>query len=239
MARIRAGLEKYGYGPLHLEAAGNTYDSTSDARGGGYFRIWPTEEPFRTFHTTASKGLVIDAVRGAPIITHTDEPLRTQTTSYTRGLLIPVEGRSGKEAKSITDALRTQTIRNETALLMPYYGSSNPQTVTEPIGTLTTVDRYAMITLRGQNAPKDVLDPMDTFAANGNHHALMGVKIPDVEDCTFRMLEPHEVTWGMAFPRTYVMTGTKREMVKQAGNAVCPPNSRDLGIIGAESLGVS
>ncbi|UOD80319.1 DNA cytosine methyltransferase [Paenarthrobacter ureafaciens] len=239
MARIRAGLDKYGRGSLHLEAAGNTYDSASSGRGGDYFRIWPTEEPFRTLHGSASKGLVIDAVRGTPIITHTDDPFRTQTTSYTRGLLIPVEGREGKEASPVTAALRTQTTRNETALLMPYYGSSKPQTVKDPIGTLTTVDRYAMITLRGENAPKDVYDPLDTFAANGNHHALMGVNPPAVEDCTFRMLEPHEVTWGMAFPREYVMTGTKREMVKQAGNAVCPPNARDLGIIAAESLGVA
>jgi DNA (cytosine-5)-methyltransferase 1 len=238
MARIEAGLAKYGFGPLHLEAAGNTYDSTDSRRGGEYFRIWPTEEPFRTFHTTASKGLVIDAVRGAPIITHTDEPFRTQTTSYTRGLLIPVEGREGKEPRTVAEPMRTQTTRNETALLMPYYGSSKPQTVLEPIGTLTTVDRYAMITLRGHNAPKDVSEPLDTFTASGNHHGLMGV-VPAVEDCTFRMLEPHEVTWGMAFPRTYQMTGTKREQVKQAGNAVCPPNARDLGIIGAESLGVT
>jgi DNA (cytosine-5)-methyltransferase 1 len=93
-----------------------------------------------------------------------------------------------------------------------------------------------MITLRGQNAPKDVYDPMDTFAANGNHHAVMGVKPPAIEDCTFRMLEPYEVTWGMAFPKDYIMTGNKREQVKQAGNAVCPPNARDLVNIGAESL---
>ncbi|BCW61881.1 DNA cytosine methyltransferase [Arthrobacter sp. StoSoilB22] len=239
MARIRAGLEKYGRGPLHLEAAGNTYDSASAGRGGDYFRIWPTEEPFRTLHGSASKGLVIDAVRGAPIISHTDDPFRTQTTSYTRGLLIPVEGRLGKEAQHIGQPMRTQTTRNETALLMPYYGSSKPQAMNKPIGTLTTVDRYAMITLRGQNAPKDVYDPLDTFAANGNHHALMGVNPPAVEDCTFRMLEPHEVTWGMAFPKDYTMTGTKREMVKQAGNAVCPPNARDLGMIAAESLGVA
>jgi DNA (cytosine-5)-methyltransferase 1 len=199
MARILAGLEKYGRQPV-----------------------------------------AIDAVRGAQILSAVNhDPFQTQTTSYTRGLLVPVEGREGKEAQTIEQAMRTQTTRNETALLMPYYGSSKPQAVTDPIGTLTTVDRYAMITLRGQNAPNDVHDPMDTFAANGNHHALMGVRPPAVEDCTFRMLEPHEVTWGMAFPREYIMTGTKREMVKQAGNAVCPPNARDLGIIGAESLGVA
>lgn len=235
MARIRAGLEKYGQGPLQVHAQGNTYASAATGKG-SYYRIWPTEEPLRTQTGSLQHGLVIDAVRGANIISRTDEPFRTQTTSYTRGLLIPVEGRLGKEASDVMGPLRTQTTRNETALLMPYYGSSKPQAVTEPIGTLTTVDRYAMITLRGQNAPKDVSDPMDTFAANGNHHALMGVNPPSVEDCTFRMLEPYEVTWGMAFPKDYVMTGNKREQVKQAGNAVCPPNARDLVTVGAESL---
>jgi DNA (cytosine-5)-methyltransferase 1 len=180
--------------------------------------------------------LSVDAVRGAAILTPVDtEPHRTQTTSYTRGLLVPVEGRDGKEAQPVEGPMRTQTTRNETALLMPYYGNGATVPASRPIGTLTTVDRYAMITLRGQNAPKDITDPLDTFAANGNHHGLMGV-VPRIEDCTFRMLEPHEVTWGMAFPKTYTMTGTKREQVKQAGNAVCPPNARDLGMIAAESL---
>lgn len=184
--------------------------------------------------------LAIDAVRGAPILSAVDrEPFQTQTTSYTRGLLIPVEGRDGKEAGSVMDPIRTQTTRNETALLMPYYGSSKPQAVTDTIGTLTTVDRYAMITLRGTNSPKEVYDPMDTFAANGTHHALMGVRPPAIEDCTFRMLEPHEIMAGMAFPKSYIMTGTKREQVKQSGNAVTPPAARDLIMIGAESLGVT
>jgi DNA (cytosine-5)-methyltransferase 1 len=273
MDRIRAGLEKYGQ-------AGEPYLSLMRS---GRARNYPVTDTLQTLTTEGAghclvdpRGLVIDAVRGANIISHTDEPLRTQTTSYTRGLLVPVEGREGKEAASVMSALRTQTTRNETgllaipeaylmrnnssrgdgsemttpvnevmrtlttaghqSLLMPYYGSSKPQPVSDPIGTLTTVDRYAMITLRGQNAPKDVYDPMDTFAANGNHHAVMGVKPPAIEDCTFRMLEPHEVTWGMAFPKDYIMTGNKREQVKQAGNAVCPPNARDLVSIGAESL---
>jgi DNA (cytosine-5)-methyltransferase 1 len=141
----------------------------------------------------------------------------------------------GKDAQRVEGPMRTQTTRNETALLMPYYGTGVTAPASKPINTLTATDRYALITLRGQNAPKDVSGVLDTFAANGNHHGLMGV-VPSVEDCTFRMLEPHEVTWGMAFPKTYQMTGTKREQVKQAGNAVCPPNARDLGMIAAESL---
>ena len=42
------------------------------------------------------------------------------------------------------------------------------------------------------------------------------------------MLEPHEMAAGMAFPGTYEILGNKREKARQIGNAVCPPNARDL-----------
>jgi DNA (cytosine-5)-methyltransferase 1 len=40
----------------------------------------------------------------------------------------------------------------------------------------------------------------------------------------------------MAFARDYILLGTKREQVKQAGNAVTPPAARDLGMAVAEAL---
>jgi DNA (cytosine-5)-methyltransferase 1 len=49
-----------------------------------------------------------------------------------------------------------------------------------------------------------------------------------VEDCTFRMLRPHEIGAAMAFPGEYVVLGNQREQVKQLGNAVTPPAARDL-----------
>ena len=49
-----------------------------------------------------------------------------------------------------------------------------------------------------------------------------------VDDCLFRMLEPHEVAAGMAFPLDYQWLGSRRDRVKLAGNAVCPPAARDL-----------
>ena len=229
--------------PFIVEATGNTYDAADPKHPqhgteGGYYRVWPTSDPLRTLHGTASKGIVLDSVRGSTIATPTDDPMATQTTSYTRALLIPVEGRDGKAAQEAVEALRTQTTRNETGLLMPYYSANEYAKPTDlPMGTLTTVDRYALITLRGQNAPKPATYPLDTFAANGNHHALADVSVPDVEDCRFRMLEPSEIKRGMAFPTSYVMLGNKREQVKQAGNAVTPPAARDLIACVAESLG--
>lgn len=216
MARIRAGLERFG-APIQLEAGGNQYDSADPrhpqhGQPGAYMRAWPASEPFRTLHTSVSKGVVMPAYL-----------MRNNT--------------GGAEMTTpVSEVMRTLTTAGHQSLLMPYYGTGVASPVTQPVGTLTTVDRYAMITLRGTNSPKEVYNPMDTVAANGNHIAVMGVNPPKVEDCTFRMLEPHEIMAGMSFPKEYVMTGTKREQVKQSGNAVTPPAARDLISIGAETL---
>jgi DNA (cytosine-5)-methyltransferase 1 len=39
----------------------------------------------------------------------------------------------------------------------------------------------------------------------------------------FRMLEPHEIAAAMAFLPGYIVLGSKRERVRQLGNAVTPP----------------
>lgn len=45
-----------------------------------------------------------------------------------------------------------------------------------------------------------------------------------VDECGFRMLEPHEIAAAMSFPEGYIpSTLTKRERVRLAGNAVTPP----------------
>lgn len=78
-------------------------------------------------------------------------------------------------------------------LLVPYYGNGTARTVREPVGTLSTRDRYALV--RG-----DV----------------------DIEDVLFRMLEPHEIGRAMSFADAYIVLGNKRERVRQYGNAVTP-----------------
>ncbi|MBF6671546.1 DNA cytosine methyltransferase [Glutamicibacter sp. FBE19] len=247
MARIRAGLEKYGQSEpfLSLMRSGRARNySTSDTlqtlttEGAGHCMVDPV-------------GLSIDAVRGSNIITRTDEPFATQTTSYTRGLLVPVEGRTGKWAQPSDEVMRTQTTRNETGLLttpghhmlMEYYGNGVTHPVSKAIPTIPTVDRFAMVTtMRGtaenqlQNSSRPASDPLGTLTAGGNHHGLTEWTVDDINECEFRMLEPHEISRGMAFPKEYIMTGNKREQVKQAGNAVTPPAARDLGIIAVESL---
>ena len=79
-------------------------------------------------------------------------------------------------------------------MLIQYYGNGHAVSLKEPIPTLTTKDRYALI-------------GTDKY----------GIELG------FRMLQPKELAAATGFPKDYKFTGTKVEVVKQIGNAV-PPN---------------
>ncbi len=127
----------------------------------------------------------------------------------------------------------------------PYYGASKSALpVDRPIGTFTTRDKYALIQ-RHNGGGAEMLTPADeplrTLTTKG-HQSLVtpgDVEAAEamVDDCTFRMLQPHEIGAGMAFPLDYIVKGSKRDQVKGYGNAVTPPAARDLVGALAESLG--
>ncbi|GGZ73187.1 DNA cytosine methyltransferase [Streptomyces echinoruber] len=108
-------------------------------------------------------------------------------------------GDGGEHCTSVAEPLRTLTTAGHQSvvtwepLLMPYYGNGQAKPVSEPVGTLSTRDRYALV--QGEVSVDDVL---------------------------FRMLQPHEVQRAMAFADDYVVLGSKRDRVKQLGNAVTP-----------------
>lgn len=164
-------------------------------------------------------------------------PMRARTTRETEGLLVPVEGREGKEARPSWATMRTQTARAETALVVPYHRTASATTTTQPLPTVTTVDRAAVAfiaELRGGGSfARDVRDPLSTISAGGNHHMLVrggaptantdpNRTVPAVADCRFRMLAPTEIGLGMGFWPDYNVKGTKRQQVRQYGNAVTP-----------------
>lgn len=215
MARIREGLRRYG-GSMPLMHRNNT---------GGAEMSTPVAEPMRTLTTAGHQSLLVP--RGAMVVEAAGNTYDMASGSGNRYL----------RAWPVDEPMRTQTTRNETGLLVPYYSASETAKPTDyPVGTLTTVDRYALVTLRGTNAPKPISDPLDTVTASGNHHGLMSVTEDDVMACRFRMLEPSEIAAGMSFPGDYRWQGTKRERVRLAGNAVTPPAARDLIQVGVESL---
>lgn len=83
------------------------------------------------------------------------------------------------------------------AFLSYYYGNAQATGMREPAGTVSTHDRLAL-----------VMKPTKNIR---------------IEDCTYRMLKPHEIQTAMSFEKDYVVCGNSRDKVKQLGNAVTPP----------------
>ncbi|WP_326842330.1 DNA cytosine methyltransferase [Streptomyces sp. NBC_01558] len=208
LARIRAGLDRYAL-PVTVPAGG-TWRTEAN----------PVTAPLPTRTTRENDALAVppllvpvegrDGKHAAPA----GEPLRTQTARNETGLAwLPfiAELRGGhSDARPVLDALATVTASGNhhglvtpttlepvrwDSLLIPYYGTGTARPVAEPVGTLTTRDRYGLTT--------------------GSH--------VDLDDVLFRMLEPYEIGRGMAFTDAYTVLGTKRERVRQYGNAVTPP----------------
>ncbi|WP_309132670.1 DNA cytosine methyltransferase [Brevibacterium sp.] len=162
----------------------------------------------------------------------TADPMRTITTTESHGLAVAPSAAILEAAGNTYDATDPRH---------PGHGRDDgyyriwPDN--EPLRTLhTTESKAVVIPLRNHNTAKPVTSPLDTIAANGNHHALASMESIDFRDCLFRMLSPHEIKLGMAFPADYVLLGTKRQQVKLAGNAVTPPIARDLIRIAVSSL---
>lgn len=101
---------------------------------------------------------------------------------------------------------------------------------TEEMRTLTTTGHQSLITWESWAAlyaydagVRDLLAALPTQTTVEGDALLTGGALPAVDDCLFRMLEPHEIGRGMAFRGDYVVLGNRRERVRQYGNAVTPP----------------
>lgn len=150
----------------------------------------PASEPLRTVTTLGHQSLV-----SWPHLVNPDAAMLMR--NYT------ARGDQGQMSTRVTEPARTLTAEGNQSLvswqhlLVPYYGNSEAgRPVYEPVGTLSTRDRYGLAT--------------------------GGLEI-DVDDVLFRMLKPPEIGRAMAFGDAYVVLGTQREKVRQYGNAVTPP----------------
>ena len=81
--------------------------------------------------------------------------------------------------------------------------------VSEPLRTITTKDRFGIVTVQGQDY--------------------------QIVDIGMRMLEPHELFAAQGFPADYIIERdsegnkfTKSDQVAKCGNAVCPPLAEAL-----------
>jgi len=148
-----------------------------------------------------------------------DDPLATLTTAANQSLLTMPEKfkrqaglvspsfiaelHGTSKASRLDDPLMCVTstgshhaLLSAGSFLSYYYGTDQASGMGDAIHPVTGVDRAALV---------QALDSLT------------------VDDLYFRMLQYHEIGKAMAFPQTYVVLGTKRQKVKQYGNAVTPP----------------
>lgn len=83
--------------------------------------------------------------------------------------------------------------------LLGYYQRPLFRRLDEPVGTITTLDRWAYV------------QPAPCF-----------------DESTLRMLSPEEIKGCMGFPASYHLSGTAKQQIWLLGNAVCPPLMRTL-----------
>jgi DNA (cytosine-5)-methyltransferase 1 len=150
--------------------------------------------------------------------------------------IVPIQGHA--RAKSATDALPTQlaecshdmVIQGAAQISLRDTNAMRVAGLERELMTQGCAPQAALI----QRAPflinyqgRDNASPIDAAAPTmsaGDHRAVVEpTPALRVEDCYFRMLQPHEIGAAMAFPNEYIVGGNKRDRVKQYGNAVTPP----------------
>jgi DNA (cytosine-5)-methyltransferase 1 len=214
----------------------------------------PTVDPLATIvadgssHALCQPPFIAELRGGGSDARSVEEALATIVASGNHHALVtPAGGTWNQDARPTDEPLRTLHTRDAYALVAPYYGTSrDAKPASDPLGTLTTRDRYALI-MRNNTARSDqgqmstpVHEALRTITTAGHQSLItpgdLEAAAAQVDDCLFRMLEPHEVASGMAFPGDYKWDGTRRERVRMAGNAVTPPAARDLIACVVEAL---
>jgi DNA (cytosine-5)-methyltransferase 1 len=183
--RIAAGIARY-WAPVHLEAAGNTYDAADPKhpRYGdpdSYYRAWTVDEPLRTLHTIESKALAVPVEgRDGKVAQPVGRALRTQTTRLETAVamdpfIAELRG-GGSTARPAADPLSTVTASgNHHALVTSYYGNGSTQPADDALPTVTTVERHALL-MRNNTGGPEMCTPTDEVArtiTTAGHQSLL------------------------------------------------------------------
>lgn len=144
------------------------------------------------------------------------EPIGTVTSvdhhSLVAAHMVTIDNNSSQGGYSAaTEPLKTTTVENRHALvqafLVAYYGVDQDPAIRDPMHTITTRDRFGLVTVRGQ-----------PYA---------------IVDIGLRMLAPRELYRAQGFPESYQIDRgadgralTKTAQVRMCGNSVCPPLAR-------------
>jgi DNA (cytosine-5)-methyltransferase 1 len=113
------------------------------------------------------------------------------------------------------------------AFLLKYYGTDQDPRLEEPLHTVTTKDRYGLVTIAGQDYQivdigLRMLAPPELFRAQGFNADYIIDSVPDWEKLFVdgeQVEDIHSIPWRPL---------TKSAQVRMCGNSVCPPMARAL-----------
>lgn len=254
MARIEAGLRKYGAEPYltinrdgvrnlgvrssqipTIVAAPNAIGLVVPVEGRVGKQARSTSEPMRTMTARAESALVVPYYGSSASAGTTDEPIGTLTTRDRYALVVPSGGTWRETARRDDEPFSTVTTRETDGIAFIAElrgGHSDHRPVTEPLATVVASGNHHML-VRHNSSKGDggemctpASEPARTITTKG-HQSIVSIE-QRVEDATFRMLEPHEIQAAMAFGVDYRVLGNRREKVRQLGNGVTPPAAEFL-----------
>lgn len=193
LRRIARGLQRYVIDSQEPFIVG------IDNKSNGARDVWSSREPLRTITVENRFALVTAFLAkhyGGVVGQRVNQTIGTVTTVDHHSLVTASLDRIGGDLKHF-DKVR--------AFLLKFYGNEKDgQSLSFPLGTVTTKDRFGLVTIHGQD-----------YA---------------ITDIGMRMLAPHELFRAQGFPADYRIeiehNGkplTKTAQVRMCGNSVSPP----------------
>jgi DNA (cytosine-5)-methyltransferase 1 len=188
-------------------------------------RVMPADEPLRTICAQVKGGHFsivsahIQRDMGASVGHAADAPLGTVTaggggkSALVTSNMIKLRGTStaaGTDEPLGTVSAGGQHHAEVRSFLLAYYGTDQSQGLADPLATVTSRDRFGLVTIHGQDY--------------------------QIVDIGLRMLQPRELFRAQGFPDDYIIGDdpaqglklTKSAQVRMCGNSVCPPMAKAL-----------
>lgn len=179
-------------------------------------------EPMRTLDTSNRYALSVAAIMKNYAGGYSgpgsaaDDPLHTVTATDHNALLTAhiLTLRNNQDGQELEEPLSTVTAgglhhAEVEAFLVKYFSNGAPKPVDEPLDTITTKDRFAVVTIHDEEYV--------------------------ITDIRMRMLQPKELFKAQGFPDNYIIDHDadgnpypKKEQVAKCGNAVTPPTAAAL-----------
>lgn len=182
-------------------------------------RVRSIQQPYPTITAIGSQGALVAAFLAKHYGGHENDgtalstPIDTITSKDHHSLvashIVKLKG-TARDGQAVTDPLHTVqaggTHYGEVrAFLLKYYGTDQDPRLERPLGTLTTKDRFGLVTVN----------------INGETYA--------IADIGMRMLTPRELYRAQSFPDSYIIDPefegkplTKTAQVRMCGNSVPP-----------------